>query len=190
MDQTYYTQKGREVFGGGGIKPDISIELEPEPDYIQSLQRRRLFFDFAIDYVSTDSSWALAHPELIVGDEMVDRFMEFVRATVENEARDKTGESQIEEIANIAEDMGWGDAVQESIHRLRISVEQEWDQPISSKLKPFLKSAIHRELVLRFKGRKAQLLEELREDPQLTKAMEVLADQNRYARVLSEGEVE
>ena len=27
---------------------------------------------------------AMAHPELIVGDEMVDRFMEFVRATVEN----------------------------------------------------------------------------------------------------------
>lgn len=190
LDQTYYTQKGREVFGGGGIKPDISIEPEPVPDYIQSLQRRRLFFDFAIDYVSTDSSWAQAHPELIVGDEMVDSFMEFVRTRSENEVQDKAGQSQIEELAGIAEDMGWGEAVQESINQLRTSVEKEWDRPINSKLKPYLRRAIHRELVLRFKGRKAQLLEELQEDPQLAKAVQVLADQDRYARVLSVGEAE
>jgi carboxyl-terminal processing protease len=190
LDQTYYTQKGREVFGGGGIKPDISIEPEPVPDYIQSLQRRRLFFDFAIDYVSTDSSWAQAHPELIVGDEMVDSFMEFVRTRSENEVQDKAGQSQIEELAGIAEDMGWGEAVQGSINQLRTSVEKEWDRPINSKLKPYLRRAIHRELVLRFKGRKAQLLEELQEDPQLAKAVQVLADQNRYARVLSVGEAE
>ena len=140
--------------------------------------------------MSTDSSWAQAHPDLIVGDEMVDSFMEFVRTRSENEVQDKAGQSQIEELAGIAEDMGWGEAVQESINQLRTSVEKEWDRPINSKLKPYLRRAIHRELVLRFKGRKAQLLEELQEDPQLAKAVQVLADQDRYARVLSAGEAE
>ena len=56
LDRAYYTQKGRKVFGGGGIEPDIGVELEPVPNYIRDLDRRRLFFDFAVDYAAADSS--------------------------------------------------------------------------------------------------------------------------------------
>lgn len=184
-DRTYHTQKGREVFGGGGIKPDISIEPAFIPDYIRSLERRRLFFDFAIDYVSTDSTWVEEHLELLmVDDEMVNAFIEFAQSTDEDEVRIKTGLSQIEEIEGFAEDMGWGEQLQESIRQLRASVEQEWNQPLSSKLKPYISNAIHRELVLRFKGRKVQLLEELQDDQQLVKAIEVLENQDQYLEAL------
>ena len=184
-DRTYHTQKGREVFGGGGIKPDISIEPTFIPVYIRSLERRRLFFDFAIDYVSTDSTWVEEHLELLmVDDEMVNAFIEFAQSTDEDEVRIKTGLSQIEEIEGFAEDMGWGEKVQESIRQLRASVEQEWNQPLSSKLKPYISNAIHRELVLRFKGRKVQLLEELQDDQQLVKAIEVLENQDQYLEAL------
>lgn len=189
LERTFYTQSGREVFGGGGIKPDISIDLESMPVYIQNLDRRRLFFHFAIDYVSSDSSWALDHPDLEVSDEMMQSFMESIRSGNGDEVRSSTGLSQIEEIGDLAEDMGWGDAVQQSIHQLRESVEEEWNQPINNKLKPHIKKALHRELVLRFQGRRAQLLHALQEDPQLAKAIEVLRDQDRYLRVLAEREV-
>ncbi len=190
MDRTYHTQKGREVFGGGGVKPDISIEPAFIPDYIRNLERRRLFFDFAIDYVSTDSTWVENHLELlVVDDEMVNAFIEFAQSTDEDEVRIKTGLSQIEEIEGFAEDMGWGDKVQESIRQLRASVEQEWNQPLSSKLKPYVSNAIHRELVLRFKGRKVQLLEELQDDQQLAKAIEVLGNQDHYLEVLVDKEI-
>lgn len=184
-DRTYHTQKGREVFGGGGIKPDISIEPTFIPVYIRSLERRRLFFDFAIDYVSTDSTWVEEHLELLmVDDEMVNAFIEFAQSTDEDEVRIKTGLSQIEEIEGFAEDMGWGEQVQESIRQLRASVEQEWNQPLSSKLKPYISNAIHRELVLRFKGRKVQLLEELQDDQQLVKAIEILENKDQYLEAL------
>ena len=104
--------------------------------------------------------------------------------TDEDEVRIKTGLSQIEEIEGFAEDMGWGEKVQESIRQLRASVEQEWNQPLSSKLKPYISNAIHRELVLRFKGRKVQLLEELQDDQQLVKAIEVLENQDQYLEAL------
>ena len=39
-NRTYYTQRGRKVFGGGGIKPDISIDPESFPPYVQELERR------------------------------------------------------------------------------------------------------------------------------------------------------
>ena len=181
--KTYYTQRGREVFGGGGIKPDISVESEPFPPYVQELERRRLFFDFVIDYVSADSSWAEEHPSLTVSDEMVKSFMEFVQDRRLDQGQE--GLSQIEELEDLAEEMDWSKAAQEAIHQLRAAVKQEWGQRYSSKLGPYIKSALRQELVLRFKGRKAQLLEELQEDVQLAKAIEVLADQDQYLGVLA-----
>ena len=186
--QTYYTQRGRRVFGGGGIKPDISVESEPFPPYVQELERRRLFFDFVIDYVSADSSWAEEHPDLTVSDEMVAGFMEFVRTKDRSLHQGQEGLSQIAELEDLAEKMDWGEAAQGSIHQLRAAVAQEWERRDSSKLEPYIKSALRRGLILRFRGRKAQLLEELQQDVQLAKAIEVLADQDQYSGVLAAGE--
>lgn len=184
-NRTYYTQRGRKVFGGGGIKPDISVEQEPFPTYIQKLERRRLFFDFVIDYVSTDSSWAEEHLSLTVSDEMLKGFIEFVRTKDRSLDQGQEGLSQIEELEDLAEEMDWGEAAQELVHQLRAAVEQEWERRYSSKLEPYIKNALRRELVLRFRGRKAQLLEELQEDIQLAKAIEVLGDQDQYLGVLA-----
>ncbi len=184
-NRTYYTQRGRKVFGGGGIKPDVSVESELFPPYVQELERRRLFFDFVIDYVSTDSSWAEEHPSLTVSDEMVKSFMEFVRTKDRSLDQGQEGLIQIEELEDLAEEMDWGKDAQESIHQLRAAVKQEGEQQYSSKLEPYIKSALRRELILRFRGRKAQLLEELQEDVQLAKAIEVLADQDQYLGVLA-----
>ena len=184
-NRTYYTQRGRKVFGGGGIKPDISVEQEQFPPYIQKLERRRLFFDFVIDYVSTDSSWAEEHPSLTVSGEMVKGFIEFVRTKDRSLDQGQEGLSQIEELEDLAEEVDWDKAAQELIHQLRAVVKQEWERQYSSKLEPYIKNALRRELVLRFRGRKAQLLEELQEDVQLAKAVEVLGDQDRYLGVLA-----
>jgi len=184
-NRTYYTQRGRKVFGGGGIRPDISVKSEPFPPYIQELERRRLFFDFVIDYVSTDSSWAAEHPGLTVSGEMVEGFMEFVRTKDRSLDQGQKGSNQIEELEDLAEKMDWGEAVQESIHQLRAAVKQEWERRHSGELEPYIKGALRRELILRFKGRKAQLLEELQQDVQLAKAIEVLADQDQYLGVLA-----
>lgn len=184
-NRTYYTQRGRKVFGGGGIKPDISVESEPFPPYVQELERRRLFFDFVIDYVSTDSSWVGEHPDLTASDEMVKSFMEFVRTKNRRLGQGQEGLSQIEELEDLAQEMDWGETAQESIYQLRAAVEQEWERRNSSKLEPYIRSALRRELILRFRGRKAQLLEELQEDVQLAKAIEVLTDQNQYLGVLA-----
>ena len=184
-NQTYYTQRGRKVFGGGGIRPDISVESEPFPPYVQELVRRRLFFDFVIDYVSADSSWAEEHPELTVSDEMVAGFMEFVRTKDISLDQGQKGLNQIADLEDLAEKMDWGEAAQESIQQLRAAVKQEWELRYSSELEPYIKSALRRELILRFRGRKAQLLEGLQEDVQLAKAIEVLADQDQYLGVLA-----
>ena len=59
--EVFRTDLGREVYGGGGITPDVRVEpMELEPA-VQYLLSRNAFFDFAIEYASghdiTDRDW-------------------------------------------------------------------------------------------------------------------------------------
>ncbi|MCH7665330.1 MAG: PDZ domain-containing protein [Acidobacteria bacterium] len=66
--QAFSTDLGREVYGGGGITPDVIVEplsLSPEIQYLLS---QNSFFDFAVQYMLThtveDRDW-VPQPELL-----------------------------------------------------------------------------------------------------------------------------
>ena len=48
----YRTDLGRSVYGGGGITPDVLIELPDGPIELQPLYLTNAFFDFAIDFTT------------------------------------------------------------------------------------------------------------------------------------------
>jgi carboxyl-terminal processing protease len=45
-----HTDGGRTVYGGGGIHPDVIVDLDTTPKFIDTLERGQLFFHFAVDY--------------------------------------------------------------------------------------------------------------------------------------------
>ncbi|MBZ9786923.1 S41 family peptidase [Psychroflexus sp. CAK57W] len=48
----FKTKNGRSVYDGGGIKPDIEVDVEKESKLIKALKQENLIFDFAINYVN------------------------------------------------------------------------------------------------------------------------------------------
>jgi carboxyl-terminal processing protease len=50
-ENVYHTNMGREVFGGGGITPDIEIEQSLLSDLGVDLRRKNIFFNYSIDYL-------------------------------------------------------------------------------------------------------------------------------------------
>jgi carboxyl-terminal processing protease len=46
-----FTDAGRKVLGGGGISPDVEIKIPDAPEFIQQLERKAVFFDFAVQYL-------------------------------------------------------------------------------------------------------------------------------------------
>jgi carboxyl-terminal processing protease len=50
--RTYYTAAGREVYGGGGIRPDVEIEPDEMPRMASRLAREGLVFEYAVSYVA------------------------------------------------------------------------------------------------------------------------------------------
>ncbi len=57
----HQTDLGRKVYGGGGITPDVLVDLPDAPEGLQFLVVKNAFFDFAIDYEAekkiTDPNW-------------------------------------------------------------------------------------------------------------------------------------
>ena len=47
--EIFYTDVGREVYGGGGITPDVHVELSEVSEFGQFLLGRNAFFDFAVE---------------------------------------------------------------------------------------------------------------------------------------------
>ena len=48
----FFTQNGREVYGGGGIVPDIEFENAPLTELGVKLKQKNAFFNFSVEYYS------------------------------------------------------------------------------------------------------------------------------------------
>ncbi|RPJ45124.1 MAG: S41 family peptidase [Candidatus Latescibacterota bacterium] len=72
--EVFYTNARRPVYGGGGIAPDIEIEQRKMEELEARIERRGLFFNFAVEYFpyhAIDRDWE-------VGPEAIDQFRQFL----------------------------------------------------------------------------------------------------------------
>ncbi|MCK4547567.1 MAG: S41 family peptidase [Candidatus Eisenbacteria sp.] len=92
--ETFHTEQGRDVFGGGGIMPDVVVELKRLSDLALLLERGALFFSYATQWTSRMGE-AAQIPE--VGDEIVSEFRDLLVAE-EIEFEDEAFEAEQEYI--------------------------------------------------------------------------------------------
>jgi carboxyl-terminal processing protease len=52
----YHTEGGRSVFGGGGIRPDISVEPDSIPPIVSRVARAGYVFEYAVRYVAENEN--------------------------------------------------------------------------------------------------------------------------------------
>jgi carboxyl-terminal processing protease len=74
--ESLHTKGGREVYGGGGIVPDIEIDVPKLKPIEINLERQSMFFNFAVSYVAK-------HPDIPrdfeVDGQMLKQFKEFLK---------------------------------------------------------------------------------------------------------------
>jgi carboxyl-terminal processing protease len=72
IEETFTTDGGRRVYGGGGIRPDLEIDPTLLSDFAVALERDALFFHFV-------NEWLIDHQdpglEFAVTDEMIERLI-------------------------------------------------------------------------------------------------------------------
>jgi len=184
---SFYTTKKREVFGGGGINPDIEVAADNLPGYVMDLNRRRLFFDFVVDYVSADSSLMEAEEVPDIDEEMVEAFCQYLIEKADKNEFYRPGQQELEALTELVDELEWSSTVQQMIAALEERLREDFTQDLRAKLMPYITTALKRELTLRLKGRNASLRAELENDIPLDAAIDLLIDKRHYTQLLQEG---
>ena len=169
----YYTDSGREVFGGGGITPDIIIE-QPHPDpFGVEMFRLDMFFSFVDEWLSTHEP-----PDTVnVTDEMLIDFDIFLDSIDFDPP--VPGQAQLEVLRKIGEEDSLTEAYFTGLDRIK-TILKEKNQECSEDLKQFIYLNIDRELASALGGREWRIRATFDDDVQLTEALRILSDKELY----------
>lgn len=192
---TFYTNNGRMMFGGGGITPDVDIELSPMPWVVQVQERMAMYFKFAVKVrpeldkaqVKMNSSWE-------VPDSLFTQFKDFcMKDTNFTKVKSNAlvGVDQLEK-SIIREQNYMGDSaktVSDSILAQRISemrkaLEANRDAQFEQN-KDYIKDGIKRELLTAMVNDSVSTAFSLKRDEQLNEAIKYLSDMNLYKKAIS-----
>jgi carboxyl-terminal processing protease len=180
--EVFYTNGGRVVYGGGGIVPDVEIEGETWKPIEINLERKSMFFDFAVEYVADHPD---VKPGLEVTDDMVNDFRQFVKDKAFSYK--STLQLSLDELQQTVTSENKEAEFSKSLAELSRLVEAEKDADFDRSL-DYIKRAIRREIVRSIAGERGFYEEVvLKSDKAVKQAVELLNQPQDYSKLITEG---
>jgi len=192
---TFYTNNGRMMFGGGGITPDVEVELSPMPWVVQVQERMAMYFKFAVKArPELEKSGAKIDADWVVPDSLFNQFRDYcMKDTNFTKVKSNAlvGVDQLEK-SIIREQNYMGDSsktVSDSVLAKRISemrsaLENNRNAQFDEN-KDYIKDGIKRELLTAVVGDSVSTAFSLKRDEQLKEAIKYLSDMNLYKKAIS-----
>ena len=157
---TFYTNNGRMMFGGGGITPDVDVELDPMPWVVQVQERMAMYFKFAVKIrPSLEKAGVKMNSEWVVPDSLFTQFKAFCKKDtnfMKVKSNALVGVDQLEK-SIIREQNYMGDSAKtisdsmlvKRISEMRKALEDNRDAQFEAN-KDYIKDGIKRELLTAF----------------------------------------
>ena len=181
--EIYYTNGGRIVYGGGGIVADVEVDRELWKPIEINLERKSMFFDFAVDYIAD-------HPDvttdIVITDDIVNKFKKFIK---DKDFDYKTSlEVALEGLTDEINDEGQTETFESAIANVETLIEKEKENDFDESL-DYIRRTIKREIVSAIAG-ETGVYEEiiLKTDKTVQKAVDILSSPDRYRQLMSEGQ--
>ena len=175
----FKTRAGRKVLDGGGVAPDVELEVLGGKAITQGLLEEHVIFDFV-------NEWVTDHPTIdSVADfrfQDWDRFVDFLQrgdyeyTSKAEKALDKAMTQAKEEGYDITAQL---EAIQQQVEREQLAAIQGFRDEIVS--------IIEKEIAGRYYYQRGQVQMGLRNDREVQEAIAVLTDPARYQRILTTG---
>lgn len=181
LTNVFHTVAGREVRDGGGIRPDIEIKEDKFPNIIFYLMNEDIIFDYA-----TQHCWD--HPTLASVDafQLTDADYEDFKKLVKsrNFKYDRQSEKLLKTLKEMAEFEGYMEGASEEFKALEKKLNHNLDRDLDHFAKP-IREYISQEIITRYFYQRGAVMERLKDDKDLEKAVEVLGNSAEYTRILS-----
>lgn len=179
----FTTKKGRKVYDGGGIVPDIVMGPEQLSNLSIGLITNFLVFDFATEFASRQES--IAPPEEFkITDEIYNQFSTFVKEShFEYESQSK---HMLEDLIEKAKEEKYYELASSEFEDMKAKLEPQLDKDLnvfSEEIKGLLKS----EIVSRFYYQKGAIRTSIGEDEVIQKAVAELKSPMSYTSYFEPG---
>jgi carboxyl-terminal processing protease len=175
----YYTENGRTVHGGGGVAPDVLVPLPNVSDLVIDMNRKSLFFNYAVTYSNT-------HPKvdsnLVITDGMMQDFKQYVKD--KKYQYQHPFEKNLAAMKEEAQSHHYGPAFLKGLESVELSMNQVKDAMFDNSAKD-IRTILRRELASKCFGAKAEVEIALQDDPVFKKALEILSDNKGYSSALA-----
>lgn len=181
LTSVFYTSKGRPVRDGGGIRPEFEIEEPEMPTMMYYLVTDFVLMDFVSDWAQKRKTIAPID-EFVVTDEDFEAFKKYAKE--KNFSYDRQSEKVLKSLKEVAEFEGYTASDTTMFVELEAKLTPNLDRDFD-RFKDQIKKLMASEIVKRYYYQKGELIQSLKEDKVLEKALDVLADPELYNKTLS-----
>ena len=175
----FKTKGGRTVYDGGGILPDIEVETAKFSPITTALLKDSAIFDYATKYYYENQMTDWSNFKFSESD-----FQNFLRFLKQNDFSYETEtEKEFAKALRRSEDDELKKQIEGSYKQLISSIETAKDKALVNK-KAEIMSLLSDEILKRYFYRDGLYNYQVKHNPEILEAIDVLKDSNRYNRIL------
>ena len=182
LTTVWHTRAGREVRDGGGITPDLKVELPEGNRLLYNIIRDNWSFDFANRYAATHATIPPAE-QFEVTDTIFNEFKEFINP--DKFKYDRTTDLIMEQLEKAVKTEGYLDtAVQAQMDTLKNLLRHDLNHDLDLNRKA-ISQYLAGEIVERYYSERGGIIQALKTDIELDSAAAVLHSPERYRSILA-----
>jgi carboxyl-terminal processing protease len=181
LKQLFKTKKGRSVYDGGGVEPDINIVEGKNTALITSLQSGKVLFDYATAYYYKNKTIATPQ-EYYFSQSDFEAFKKWLQT--QPQSYQTASEKEIEALKKLLQKEKYDNLVQSALVNLEQQVQQHKLTEINNHSKEII-SLLNAEIVTRYYYKKGAIENKIaKDDEAISKALEILKHTKKYADIL------
>nr|WP_319271853.1 S41 family peptidase [uncultured Draconibacterium sp.] len=179
----FTTKKGRKVYDGGGVVPDVKIEGDKLSSLSIELVTRFMIFDFATKYSNENES--IPQPEAFsITDDIYNQFADFVEQS--DFKYESASQDDLKELLETAKQEKYYDLAKEEFDALAAKIEPDLDKDLSV-FRPEISELLESEIVSRFYYQKGSIRASINDDKGIKKTIDALHSETAYAAYFKPG---
>jgi len=181
----YSTKKGRLVYDGGGIVPDVKIESEYMSSLAYKLISDYIIFDYATKFASEHKE-IVPPEEFRITDDMYAAFVKFVEE--KGYSYKSRTEEQLDDLLETAKHEKYYDSNKADFDSLTKDLKHNITQDLQT-FSEDIKDLLTDEIVSRYYYRKGAIEAAIKDDKGIARATELLKNEAEYTAVFTKGNV-
>jgi len=183
MVTEFTTKKGRKVYDGGGVTPDIKIEHEMLSSLGIAMITKFLVFNFATKYSNENES--IPQPEeFVVNDDIYTQFSEFIKEN--NFDYESQSQDEFDALVKSAKREKYFGLAEAEFDALKAKLEPNLDKDLKL-FKEEISELLEDEIVSRYYYQKGAIRAAIHNDKGVLKAIEELKSATTYAGYFEPG---